>query len=72
MQVLLKEWRRRRFLTQGELAERSGVGVATIARIEAGQGARLSTLRKLATALHLEPEQLVLEDEEPGQGKAAA
>ena len=44
----------------------------TIARIEAGRGARLSTLRKLATALHLEPEQLVLENEEPGQGKAAA
>jgi transcriptional regulator with XRE-family HTH domain len=72
MLILLKEWRRRRFLTQGELAERSGVGVATIARIEAGRGARPPTLRKLAATLHLEPGQLVLDDEEPGRGKAAA
>jgi transcriptional regulator with XRE-family HTH domain len=68
MRVLLKEWRRRRLLTQGELAEKSGVGVATIARIEAGQGARLSTLRKLAVALDITAEQLLGEE----QGKAAA
>ena len=69
MRVLLKEWRRRRLLTQEELARRSGVGVATIARIEAGQGARLSTLRKLADTLNVTPEQLLGETPE---SKAAA
>ena len=68
MRVLLKHWRQRRLLTQEELAQRSGVGVATIARIEAGQGARLSTLRKLAEALQVTPEELLGEE----QGKTAA
>lgn len=49
----LKEERRRSGLTQGELAEKSGVGITTIVRIERGQIAepRVSTLRKLADAL---------------------
>lgn len=62
MQVRLKQWRQRRLLTQEALAEKSGVGVATIARIEAGQGARLSTLRKLADTLEVTPDQLLGED----------
>lgn len=62
MQVRLKEWRQRRLLTQEVLAEKSGVGVATIARIEAGQGARLSTLKKLAETLEVTPDQLLGED----------
>jgi transcriptional regulator with XRE-family HTH domain len=69
MRVLLKEWRRRRLLTQEALAKKSGVGTATIARIEAGQGARLSTLRKLADALEVTPDQLLGEG---GEGNAQA
>jgi transcriptional regulator with XRE-family HTH domain len=71
MQVRLKEWRQQRLLTQEALAEKSGVGIATIARIEAGQGARLSTLAKLAETLDLTPEELFAG---PGElaGKTAA
>ena len=58
MRVRLEEWRRRRLLTQGELAEKAGVGITTIVRIEAGQGARVTTLRKLAAALDITPDQL--------------
>jgi transcriptional regulator with XRE-family HTH domain len=68
VQVRLKEWRQRRLLTQEELAKKSGVGTATVARIEAGQGARLSTLRKLAEGLEVSPDQLIGAEE----GKAAA
>ena len=49
----LREERRRAGLTQGELSERSGVGITTIVRIERGQitEPRVSTLRKLAESL---------------------
>lgn len=51
-------------LSQEELAEESGVGVATIIRIENDQVKRephYSTLRKLAAVLDIEPTEL-LED----------
>lgn len=59
----LKTERRRAALTQIELAEKAGVGIATIARIETGEieEPRVSTLRKLAGALGIEPRDL-LED----------
>jgi transcriptional regulator with XRE-family HTH domain len=59
----LREARRRAALTQGELAEKAGVGINTIVRIETGEieEPRVSTLRKLARALGLEPRDL-LED----------
>ena len=56
MRVRLKEWRQRRLLTQEELAGKSGVGVNTIIRIEGGQWPRISTMRKLATALEVTPD----------------
>jgi transcriptional regulator with XRE-family HTH domain len=56
----LRETRKRKLLTQEQLAERSGVGVATIIRIERNQvEPRGSTIRKLAAALDVEPEELV-------------
>lgn len=70
MRVRLREWRTRRLLTQEELARKSGVGVTTIIRIEAGQGARISTLRKLAKALAVTADQLITDDEE-GKARAA-
>lgn len=59
----LREARRREALTQGDLAEKSGVGITTIVRLERGQitEPRVSTLRKLAGALDVEPRDL-LED----------
>ena len=56
----LRELRRRRVLTLEELAEKAGVGRNTIWRLEHGiMGAQPRTIRKLAKALDVEPEQLV-------------
>ena len=56
----LKTLRRLRALSQEELAEESGVGRATISRIERGEtGAHGRTLRKLANALGVGVEELV-------------
>jgi transcriptional regulator with XRE-family HTH domain len=57
----LREERRRAALTQGELAERAGVGINTIVRIETGEISepRVSTLRKLANALRVEARDLL-------------
>ncbi len=57
----LKDARRRAVLTQEELAEKSGVGVATIIRLERGQieEPRVSTLRKLAGALDVDARELI-------------
>ena len=56
----LRELRRRRVLTLEELAEEAGVGRNTIWRLEHGvMGAQPRTIRKLAKALDVEPEELV-------------
>ena len=56
----LRDTRKRALLTQEQLAERSGVGIATIIRIERNQvEPRGSTVRKLAQALDVEPAELV-------------
>ena len=56
----LREVRESNFLTQGELAERSGVSRQTINRIEQGEiEPRFRTIRQLATALGVEPRELV-------------
>ena len=60
----LRAVRERAMLTQAELSERSGVTEATISRIESGhQDARISTARKLAEALSVEPSILMGEGE---------
>lgn len=46
------------YLSQAELAEKSGVSAMTIKRIEAGNPARYGTIRKLATALGVPPDDL--------------
>lgn len=52
--------RERCFLSQRDLASKSGVGVATIARLETGtQQASFKTIRRLAEALQVEPSELV-------------
>ena len=56
----LNELRRRRVLTMEELAEKADVGRNTIWRLENGKmGAQPRTIRKLANALDVEPEELV-------------
>ena len=58
--AMLRELRRRRVLTMEELAEKAGVGRNTIWRLEHGvMGAQPRTIRKLAKALDVEPEELV-------------
>ena len=56
----LKALRKNRVLTLQELSDESGVPLNTIWRIESGysKGARPSTIRKLALALHVEPSEL--------------
>jgi DNA-binding XRE family transcriptional regulator len=77
MRVKLKQVRERLFVTQAELAQRTGITEATISRIENGQHQpRISTVRKIAEGLGLRPEDLVdwnsATDEDPEMGKAAA
>ena len=56
----LREHRNRRGLTQMELAKLSDVGRATIAGLEAGnRGAYRSTVKKLAKALKVKPQELM-------------
>lgn len=56
----LRETRISRFLTQAELAEAAGVHVDQVGRIERDEvEPRLSTIRKLAAALGVEPSELV-------------
>jgi transcriptional regulator with XRE-family HTH domain len=56
----LKRQRTRRALTQAELAEHAGVTTATVARIERDEiEPRMTTLRKLAEALGVNPAELV-------------
>ena len=56
----LRELRQRRVLTLQELEERSGVSYNTIWRLENSKtGAQPRTLRKLAAALGVKPEELV-------------
>ncbi len=56
----LAEYRKRRMLTQMELAQLSGVSRAAIAALEKGhREAQPRTARKLAKVLKVKPEQLV-------------
>jgi transcriptional regulator with XRE-family HTH domain len=62
----LKELRIRRALTQEELAAKAGMGKNTVNRIERNLNEpHMSTLRKLAQALGVEPHEL-LEGEDHG------
>ena len=70
----IAELRQRKFLTQAELAEKVNVGRVTIARIETGATTpRPSTIRAIAAALDVSPEQLVTweDDQSPKTARAA-
>jgi transcriptional regulator with XRE-family HTH domain len=56
----LRETRKRTLLTQQQLADKSGVGVTTIIRIERNQvEPHARTIRKLAEALGVDPHELL-------------
>lgn len=64
----LKLLRERAYLTQRELAAKSDVAEVTIARMEAGHSASFSTIKKLAQALGVSPDDLTRplgDDEKP-------
>jgi transcriptional regulator with XRE-family HTH domain len=56
----LRDLRVRRALTQEELAEKADVGTNTVARLERNESEpHMSTLRKLAGALGVDPAELI-------------
>lgn len=56
----LKRLRTRAALTQAELAERAGLTTAAVARVERDEAEpRMTSLRKLAEALGVDPSELV-------------
>jgi transcriptional regulator with XRE-family HTH domain len=56
----LKRIRTLNALTQAQLAERAGITTAAVARIERDENEpRMTTLRKLADALGVEPRELI-------------
>jgi len=69
----LREWRQRRLLTLRELAAKSGVQFHTIHAIETGkQEPRVSTVRKLISALDIPADELLtLDREDPDQSTEA-
>ena len=72
MRLRLREVRERLLVTQEELADRTGLSRTTISRLENDlQGARISTVRRLAEALGVPPEELIVWGTEQ-EGKRAA
>ena len=62
----VKKARERALLTQEELAERAGIGAATLNRIERDRvEPHFRTIRKIAKALGVDPKDLI-----PGDGNA--
>lgn len=55
----LRYWRTQLAVPQRELAEMANVSINTVQRLEAGGDARLSTVRRLAQALEVQPAQLM-------------
>ena len=61
----LRAWRHERAMPQQQLASAAGVDISTVQRLEAGGVARLSTIRKLADALGVEPRDLMAQPPAP-------
>lgn len=47
----LATWRKLRHLTAGEVADRAGIGVNTVLRVESGKGATLENVLRISRAL---------------------
>ena len=55
----LKQIREQNFLTQAELAEKSGITRETVNRIENGKGTHVKVARIIASALGVKPQELI-------------
>ncbi|MCT3922715.1 helix-turn-helix transcriptional regulator [Elizabethkingia anophelis] len=64
MKTIVQKLREEQNLTQTELAEKSGVSLRTVQRIEAGNILKGFTLKALAGALEVDPEDLVVKKDE--------
>lgn len=64
MKNKVKILREEKNMTQTELAERSGLSLRTVQRIEAGNSLKGFTIKAIAQALEAEPESLILSIEE--------
>jgi len=61
----VKKARERALLTQGELADRAGIGLTTLNRIENDHAdPQFRTIRKIAKALEVDPRDLIGGDDE--------
>ena len=58
---LIKRLRKDKFITQSELAKRTGIRAESLCRLEKGKPAKFSTIIKLAEILEVEPKQLIKE-----------
>ena len=70
----VKQARERRFMTQSELSAKAGIQIATISRIENNRQEsrpRMTTIRKLAEVLGVEPAWIMFGTEDDTK-KAAA
>jgi len=57
--IYLKDWRMARLLTQEELAQKAGVSRPTLSRAEHGEFIYGASVRRIAEALRLKPEDLL-------------
>lgn len=64
MNSKVKLLREQKNLTQTELAEKAGLSLRTIQRIESGQSLKGFTLKAIARTLETEPEDLISKEEE--------
>lgn len=63
MGTQVRRARERALLTQGELAQRAGIGQTTLNRIENDHAEpHFRTIRKIAKALDMDPKDLIPED----------
>jgi transcriptional regulator with XRE-family HTH domain len=64
MRLRIKELRQERVLSLRELAAKTGMSYANLQRLETGQRKQPwpSTIRKLAEALGVEPNELIVKD----------
>lgn len=63
----VRHWRHARLLTQQELADKAGLGLWTISAMETGQvNPRFRTIKAVAAALCIEPEELIEIEEVAG------
>ena len=74
MRLRLREVREAQWLTQQELGDRAGISRVSLNAIETGKAVpRFSTVRKLAAALGVSPDELVVrEDREQDRGAVTA